>query len=307
MFETPILFIIFNRPDTTRQVFEAIRRQKPKYLYVAADGPRPGNIDDIEKCKAVRNIINVDWDCKLFTLFRDQNRGCGYGPAEAITWFFDNVERGIILEDDCLPAPDFFLFCEKMLERHEFNCNISVISGTNQLVEWRPKSHSCFLSKYGSTWGWATWKRAWEDFDHSMSNWHTYDGVQKVKRFLSCKKYFEFYESEFNIFSNVERMKDVWDYQWLFSRFFHSRYAIVPACNLVANIGFGEDSHHTKNPQDKMASIMIKSLPEGFDKKDPVADPFFDWLVFELLMTQKIRPFHKRVILKIARLIFNIA
>jgi len=131
MFETPILLIIFNRPGTTRLVFEVIRQQKPEYLYVAADGPRSGREDDIEKCKAAREIIKVDWECELHTLYREQNLGCGRGPADAITWFFNNVEQGIILEDDSVPHPDFFKYCSELLEVYKDNDKIKVIGSAN--------------------------------------------------------------------------------------------------------------------------------------------------------------------------------
>lgn len=110
MLSTPVLFIVFNRVQTTQQVFDRIKQVQPKYLFVAADGPRPDKPDDIQKCADTRKIIEqIDWDCELKTLFREENRGCGYGPAEAITWFFEHVEYGIILEDDCLPSLSFFL------------------------------------------------------------------------------------------------------------------------------------------------------------------------------------------------------
>jgi hypothetical protein len=172
MLLTPVLFIIFNRPGTTQQVFDAIKQQKPKYLFVAADGPRPDKPDDKEKCKATRAIIDqVDWDCNLKTLFRDENRGCGYGPAEAITWFFDHVEEGIILEDDCLPSPYFFKFCSVILERYKSDTRIGIISGTNPLIRWNINQKDYIFSRFGSTWGWATWRRAWMYFDHEMNNW----------------------------------------------------------------------------------------------------------------------------------------
>ncbi len=170
MFETPILFIVFNRPDTTQQVFNVIKRIKPKYLFVAADGPRPDVPADIEKCKRTRLIVEqVDWDCEIKTLFRDQNKGCGRGPAEAITWFFEYVDEGIILEDDCVPHIEFFKFIPLMLEKYRNESRIFLIIGTNFLGEWRPKKHSYFFSLFAHTWGWATWKRAWKLYDFELN------------------------------------------------------------------------------------------------------------------------------------------
>ena len=132
MFETPVLFIIFNRPSTTHHVFEVIRQIKPKYLFVAADGPRSDKLDDIGNCKKTRSIIEeVDWECEVKTLFREKNLGCGKGVSGAISWFFEHVGEGIILEDDCVPNPDFFRFCSEQLERFRTNPLILSIAGTN--------------------------------------------------------------------------------------------------------------------------------------------------------------------------------
>src|SRR5687767_5193193 len=137
MLNRPVLFIIFNRPETTKEVFEAIRKAHPKQLFVAADGPRIDKAGEKERCEEARRIAtNVDWDCEIKTLFHDEDIGCGRGPAQAITWFFDHVEQGIILEDDCLPSQSFFRFCEELLQKHADEDKIQAISGTNLLSEW---------------------------------------------------------------------------------------------------------------------------------------------------------------------------
>ena len=149
-FNTPILFLIFNRPDTTQIVFEEIKKQKPKYLFVAADGVRSHIIEDMEKCKDTRNLVlkGIDWDCEVKTLFRDENLGCGVAVSEAITWFFENVEQGIILEDDCLPHPSFFGYCETLLEKYNDNENVYVISGDNFQNGKQTGNASYFFSNY---------------------------------------------------------------------------------------------------------------------------------------------------------------
>lgn len=144
MFETPVLLIIFNRPDATRQTLDAIRRVRPRQLFVAADGPRPDKPTDPERCQAARAVIHeVDWPCAVQTLFRAENRGCGHGPAEAITWFFGQVEAGIILEDDCVPEESFFPYCQSLLEHYQHDDKVYMISGTNALRKW-PFSKSSY-------------------------------------------------------------------------------------------------------------------------------------------------------------------
>src|SRR6478736_1770065 len=170
-FETPILFIVFNRPDTTRVVFEAIRKVKPKKLYIAADGIRSKVKSDEENCAKVRAIVNdVDWECDVKTLFHEENLNCGKAPSTAISWLFENEEEGIILEDDCLPSTSFFLFCEELLERYRYDSRVMHIGGNNFLNGWqKDNDYSYYFSRSGHIWGWATWRRAWNKFDFDIS------------------------------------------------------------------------------------------------------------------------------------------
>lgn len=297
MFKTPILFIVFNRPEVTAKTLSAIRKVKPKYLFVAADGPREDMPDDIQKCKKVKQVVNelVDWDCELKTLYRKENRGCGHGPAEAITWFFEHVEQGIILEDDCLPAESFFPFCEELLKKYKNDNRVWLISGYNSLINWYPQKKSYHFSKMGGTWGWATWKRAWNYFDYESKQWFTQSGKNKVQNSLGRKEYYNVFEEKFNHYFKVVR-RDVWDYQWLFIWHYHDGISIVPSVNLISNIGFGEDATHTLNTKLK--------TPKRFNIKFPLKHPEFkvakiyDWLVFERFKNTKPKSFFKRVLIK---------
>ncbi|MBA4056200.1 MAG: nucleotide-diphospho-sugar transferase, partial [Marivirga sp.] len=161
--ETPVLLLIFNRPDTTRRVFEAIRKARPKRLFVAADGPRQHKPEDADRCAKARKIAtDVDWECEVKTFFRDTNVGCGRGPSGGISWFFEHVDEGIILEDDCLPSPLFFRFCAELLERYRDDKRVMEIGGNTFMDEAnRDKEYSYYFSSHNNIWGWATWKRAW--------------------------------------------------------------------------------------------------------------------------------------------------
>ena len=157
-FDTPILFIIFNSPEQTRHSFEAIRRIKPSKLYVAADGPRVDKESDKQRCQETREIINyIDWDCDLQTLFRENNLGCGKGPADAISWLFEKEEIGIILEDDCIPDNSFFAFCHELLNKYLTDTRIMHIAGTNHNPNYLSyNDYSYFFSQVGHMLGWAT-------------------------------------------------------------------------------------------------------------------------------------------------------
>ena len=180
--KTPILFLIFNRLDTTRRVFEEIRKQKPRQLFVASDGPRVNKDGEREIVEKTRKLVldNIDWECEVKTLFRGENLGCKIAVSSAIDWFFENIEEGIILEDDCLPAQSFFGYCEELLEKFREDGRISVISGDNFQFGWRNTSDSYYFSKNCHIWGWATWRRAWERYDVEMKTYPNFKKKEKI-------------------------------------------------------------------------------------------------------------------------------
>jgi len=268
---TPVLFLVFNRPETTKQVFEAIRKAKPPKLFVAADGPRPDKPGEEEKCEQVRKIIErgIDWDCEVYKLYRDKNLGCKIAVSSAITWFFENVEMGIILEDDCLPSLSFFWFCEELLERYRDDLRIWHISGNNFHFGWkRDSDYSYYFGGiYGSIWGWATWRNRWKHYSVDMKN---YDEV-KTKGYLeNCYDGSNAVKSRINDFECARYGLDTWDFQWVYTRWINNGLTIIPIVNLVKNIGFSEDATHTAmSKSDKRVNMDI------FDIKLPLNHPPF--------------------------------
>ncbi len=237
MTSVPVLFLVFNRPENTLEVFAKIRLAKPSQLFIAADGPRPDNLSDIEKCAAVREIIiQVDWDCEVHTLFRDSNLGCKLAVSSAIDWFFEHVEEGIILEDDCVPDLTFFGFCERMLARYRMDPRIMMITGTNYLPfeETVNCSDSYFFSNYYPIWGWATWRRAWEKYDAEMLCWPEFKKNENINWLFSNQQIANYYT---NMFDLVVNGFDTWDIQWWFTCIFQHGLCIVPNRNLISNIG----------------------------------------------------------------------
>lgn len=174
-FDTPILLIIFKRPDTTQIVFDQLRKVKPKTLYVFADGPRKNRIGEEEKCKLAREIIeSVDWECNIKKNYNEENLGCKKAVSNAITWFFENEEQGIILEDDVVPNKSFFNFTSSLLEHYRYNSKVMYISGNNFLGNKTNVNGSYYFSIYPHIWGWATWRRAWKLFDRDIKDFPAY-------------------------------------------------------------------------------------------------------------------------------------
>lgn len=244
MIKTPILFLIFNRPEETARVFEAVKQIQPKFLYVAADGARPDKPGEAELCEQTRKIIeNVDWDCDVKTLFRDKNLGCKKAVSEGITWFFENVEEGIILEDDCLPSKSFFSYCEELLEKYRHDSRIMHISGENP-IDKELCSRSYYFSKIPHIWGWASWRRAWKQYDVEFQGFETFIKFNMIQNIFETKEAQEYWNK---IFTRVKEGKiNTWDYQWTYALFVNNALSINPTKNLVSNIGFGStDATHT--------------------------------------------------------------
>lgn len=257
-----VLLLVFNRPDVTARVFGAVRAARPPRLYLAADGPRPGRLPEAEACAAVRRLVldGIDWPCTVHTRLLDDNRGCRRAVSEAISWFFGHEEAGIILEDDCLPDPTFFPYCETLLHHYRHDTRVMHISGSTTLPgPARDPDYSYYFSGHAAIWGWATWRRAWQHYDVDSA----------LLPELSRKRYF------WRLFLNAweERQLlpplwdthrgqlDTWDYQWSFAVLAQSGLSITPAVNLISNIGFGGNATHTANAVHPWANLPTRPLP----------------------------------------------
>ena len=258
-FDVPILFIVFNRPGTTRQVFQRIKELQPAKLFVAADGPRPEKEGEAERCEAVRRLIldGIDWPCEVKTLFRFHNFGCGNAVSSAISWFFDNVEEGIILEDDILPDPSFFNFCKVLLEKYRHDERIKVIGGSN-VGKGAEIQDSYYFSAISRIWGWATWRRVWDQYNFSLEDIKDEELEDILRYYFSRENIIEQWKK---VFSEVKSKKiDTWDYQLVFSIWKNKGINIVSAKNLVSNIGFGPEATHTKDIESSFNNVAVESL-----------------------------------------------
>ncbi len=261
-----ILFIIFNRPDTTKRVFEAIRIANPPRLYIAADAPRVGNSNDLQNCKEARATTEqVDWPCEVKRLYQTENLGCSLGPRAAFDWFFSQEAEGIILEDDCLPHPDFFVFASTMLERYRDEKSILSINGSNLGYQLN-NGESYTYSRFMNMWGWATWRRSYNQIDYSLNHWRN---VKNKDQFLW--KHLRINLFDFDIgwikywrfqFDKSITTKNItwWDYQWIYNQLINQQCSVVPSNNLVQNIGFDENGSHTLFADSPAANIPTKSI-----------------------------------------------
>ena len=249
---TPTLLITFNRPDHVRRVLSAIQERGPRALYIFQDGPRETHPGDAEKCAAVRQVIHasVDWGCDLHTFFADKNYGCGAGPMTAIDWFFSQVEEGIVMEDDCLPHPDFFGYCEELLERYRDNDQVRFINSTLYDDRWQCRESYGF-SHYMVTGAWAGWRRTWQGFDLDLMDLD----AKAFRRHILCltgnRAEANWWFSIVKEIQQDDRKKSYWDYQMQIHLFRHNALTIHPKVNLISNIGFDNEGTHTVTNDDQ--------------------------------------------------------
>jgi len=252
---TPVAFLIFNRPDLTQIVFEAIAQAKPKRLFVVADGPRFAA--EAEKCAQARAIIKrVDWECDVFTNYSDKNIGCGRRVASGIEWVFSEVEEAIFLEDDTLPDASFFPYCEVLLEHYRHDERIMTINGNNFQSGRSKTEYSYHFSKYCSCWGWASWRRAWKHYDYEMKTWPAFKQAGMMKMICADPHEQQFWTRLFDSMYENPVGIDTWDHQWKYACWSQNGLAIEPSVNLVANIGLGRpDASHTTGHNPLLAEL----------------------------------------------------
>ncbi|MDZ7959690.1 MAG: TylF/MycF/NovP-related O-methyltransferase [Aulosira sp. DedQUE10] len=254
--KTPVGFIIFNRPDTTARVFEAIRQAKPPKLLVIADGPRADKFGEAEKCAAARAIINqVDWECEVLTNYSDINLGCRKRVSSGLNWVFEQVEEAIILEDDCLPHPTFFRYCQELLDEYHDDERVMMISGNNFQFGRKRTEYSYYFSRYGHCWGWASWRRAWAKYDDSMQVWPEAKDNDWLHNILQNEQAVAYWS---RIFQGVYEGFNSWAYIWQYILWINSGLTILPNVNLVSNIGFGSGTH--TNTNNKLSNMTVEAL-----------------------------------------------
>lgn len=295
--KTPILLIIFNRPDTTKLVFEAIKYARPEKLYISADGPRPNNDSEEARCVLARKIIEkVDWPCAVHTNFSKSNLGCKLAVSRAISWFFSNEDEGIILEDDCVPNQSFFTFCSKMLEKYRDNEKIMHISGTTFLNqnETSNQRYSFHFSKYAHVWGWATWKRAWNVYDINMAQIDNLVGSNDNKM---SKRDIIYWTRLFNHIK--DKNIDTWDAQWQYSIIKNSGLVICPNINMITNIGFNEQATHTTKQNFKGINMSEMSQDINFPDDITIDNKADDKLMKKIYLSS----FIKKILIKIKSII----
>lgn len=296
MLTPPVLFLIFNRPANTQKVFEAIRQSQPSRLYIAADAPRPGNRIEEGKCRLTREVTEqIDWSCDVKRLFRDENLGCGLAVSDAINWFFAHEPEGIILEDDCLPHPDFFTFAATLLERYRNDYRIISINGSS--LGYHPANpHSYSYSRFMNMWGWATWRDRAVQIDYQMNEWKSIPNKTwwvyshaKQQFFDADINWYRLWRDKFNKVAGDAGF--TWDWQWIYYQLKNKQYSIVPSVNLISNIGFDAEATHTVETANPAANIPVETMSSQLDYPYDIQPDY----VYEEQYVKWVWCYHKRL------------
>ena len=287
----------FNRANITQRVFDEIRKAKPKQFFMAVDGPRDSRPGEDKLCQATRDIVKqVDWDCEVKTYFPEKNagiQGVRSGPTVAINWFFEHVESGIIFEDDCLPHPSFFTFCSEMLDYYKDDEKVMHISGDNFKLGRKRGVASYYFSIYPSTWGWATWRRAWKHFDPTLASFPQFRDENRIAKIIKeqdeQKVWLDTFKKEY-----YGEWK-TWDYEWMYAIFSRGGLCAIPNVNLISNIGFGAQSTHTSFTESRFANIPTRAMQLPLTHPAKIAaHAEADRFIFETMFASK-KPLAKKI------------
>lgn len=253
----PIVFFVYNRPETTKQVFEMIKRYQPKQLFLVSDGPKSDLLDS-EKVRLVRSILQgVNWPCQVYQRYRESNLSCRHSIVEGLRWVFKEVESCIILEDDCLPSLSFFDYCSILLDHYFLDEKVMSVSGYEHHEIKLSSGQSYAFSKYPSIWGWATWRRAIKDFDDTVSDWDESKHFSHLLNYLGNEKYANYWAYMLN---EAKRGADHWDYAWAYHCWRQGGLAIRPAYSMIQNIGFGLEATHTREIDHPISKQVAQDL-----------------------------------------------
>jgi hypothetical protein len=286
MTKTPIAYIVFNRPQHTEKTFAVLREQRPTHLFIIADGPRPGHLTDAERCATVRKIVEqIDWPCEVHRNYAESNLGLKRRVSSGLDWVFNQVERAIVLEDDCVAHPDFFHFCDELLERYAEDERVSVITGNNFQNGQKRGEASYYFSKFNHCWGWATWRRAWQHYQGELPFWPEWkESVDWVKK-IPDKVERKFWT---NIFNRVHAGKlNSWSYPWTASVWHIGGLTATPSVNLVSNVGFDEQGTHTQFASNPLANMNTHELGVIEHPNSIFANEKADHYIFEEVLGGK--------------------
>jgi hypothetical protein len=296
-----VLIIIFNRPQFVKKLIGILSQVQPSTIYVVADGPREGEIEDITNCFNARNEIDkIDWKCQIKKKYSDKNLGCGINPSDGITWALNQSDEIIILEDDCMPSIDFFRYCDELLDFYRKNQRVMMISGNNHTLGKFDFKYSYEFSHHTQTYGWATWSSAWNKYDFNIAKWAEVRELGWLEDLTGSRNAAKYWFKIFDMCYKNE-LPSAWDYQWTFCCWINRGVNIIPKENLVTNVGFTVDGTHEVDPEHPISEVPIKPLNFPLAHNPLLKNNLkLNKLIQRIIYTPSL---YKRIISKLSRMI----
>jgi hypothetical protein len=284
---TPVLLLAFNRPDLLQTVVEGLAGTEPRLVLASVDGPRPDHPDDRERCARVRAVAeSVPWASEVRLKAEEANLGCGPAVSSAISWALDQVPEVIVIEDDCLPDPSFLPFCDELLDRYRDDQRVMQIGGTNWGAdERRFAGRSYAFTSFAPVWGWATWRRAWALYDYELESWPRLKESGMDAGMEVSPRFRRLLERDWHL---VREGRGTWDHQWQYTVIRHHGLSVIPASNLVVNIGHRGDATQHTAPDRVFAALRRESAPTPLRHPPEVARNAAVEAVFERIYWQKL-------------------
>jgi hypothetical protein len=283
--DSPVIYIFFNRPAVTRQTFEALRRMRPPRLHLIADGPRADRPEEAARCRETREIVEglLDWECDVTRDYAATNLGCGRRLATGLTTAFALLGEAIVLEDDILPHPDFFRFCDAMLAAYRHDPHIHGISGFQPLGRYAPARGPVVPSTFSGIWGWASWQRSWQDYRFNVSQpWSSAETRQGIRDYVGNG--LNYYWHQHNFDELIKGNVDTWDFQWNYTLLAQRRVNLVSTVNLIQNLGFDAEATHTVRTELYLRDLVVhRTVPTMLRRDTRSADRVHDKLYGEVI------------------------
>ena len=272
-FSTAIVIITYNRPNLLQKVLEVVKKVSPQTIYLIVDGVKENDLENEQKNREVKKILDdIDWCENIHRNYAQENLGCGIRIPTGLDWVFSQEEKAIILEDDCLPEISFFYFCQELLDYYQDDNQVTQICGTNRLLNWQQDKQSYHFARYGSAWGWATWRSAWQYYQHHQTYWQDKQIRSKIEKLINNQEQYNYFCQRYQ--TTLNNQKITWDYQWSLVQLAHSGKSIIPAVNLIKNLGFNLDATHTKHFC--LSHLLQKTIPMNFPLSHPLSKEYDD-------------------------------
>lgn len=279
---TPVLLLGFNRPDRIIDLIDSLRESRPAVVRVAVDGPRTTHPDDQRRVNETRAAVGrIDWTDNVSTLFRDTNVGLQLAVPGAVAWVLEEFESLIVIEDDVGVGPQFIEFATNAL--HEFANRQSVfhVSGYNVV----PRSvismpnETARLSRVPESFAWATWRRAWQHYDPTLS-WGTDCTVTDLTEVLGSRMAALRWKQNFSL-ARHGRISS-WAYRWAASIWEQDGFCLSPNRNLITYRGYRGGTHTRRRArwtEFPIESLNVDALSEQVEF-DAAADSYLHRQVF---------------------------